>query len=131
MSIIIGQYLKFFINGGLIGLISIALQALIFFAIGGYSNFLYGVASALTYAPLILINFYIQRRWIFKKEGVFIRFIVTNIFIMFLVSLLAPLLRFYLEPLSGVEWANRLSFAVAAILISPPSFFLQRTFVFK
>ena len=54
------QYLRFMANGGALGLVAWAIQAAIFFAIGNDSGLAYGIATALTYAPLILVNFLIQ-----------------------------------------------------------------------
>ena len=125
------QYLKFFINGGILGLVSWGLQIIIYRAIDGDSGAEYAIATALTYVPLIVINFIIQRHWIFKKEGLFWRFVAANLSIMLLVSLFSPLCRMLIASLVGVEWGDRGGFALAAILMSVPSFFLKRLFVFN
>lgn len=128
---ILRQYLKFFINGSIIGLISLGLQAIIYRALGGDSGLKYSVATVLTYMPLIAVNFLIQRRWIFQREGLFWRFIAANLSIMLFVSLFSPLCRLLIASVANAEWGDRAGFALAAIAMSIPSFFLKRLFVFN
>ena len=128
---ILRQYIKFFINGGILGLVSWALQLIIYRAIGADSSLAYAIATAITYVPLIVINFIIQRRWIFRREGLFWRFVLANLTIMLLVSLFSPLCRHLVAAVAGAEWGDRGGFALAAIAMSIPSFFLKRLFVFN
>jgi putative flippase GtrA len=128
---IIRQYIKFFVNGGILGIISLGLQTIIYHAIGLDSGLAYALASALTYVPLIVINFIIQRKWIFQRDGMFWRFLLANLSIMLLVSLLSPLCRLLIAWAAGAEWGDRGGFALAAIAMSIPSFFLKRLFVFN
>ena len=125
------QYIKFFINGGILGLVSWALQIMIYRAIGIDSGVAYAIATALTYAPLVIINFIIQRRWIFKSEGLFWKFVAANLTIMLLVSLFSPVFRSLVASAAGAEWGDRGGFALAAIVMSVPSFFLKRLYVFN
>lgn len=125
------QYLKFFINGGILGVVSWWLQIIIYRAIGGDSGLAYAVATALTYMPLIVINFLIQRSWIFKRDGLFLGFVAANVSIMLLVTLFSPLCRLLITWAAGAEWGDRGGFALAAIAMSVPSFFLKRLFVFN
>jgi len=127
----IRQYIKFFINGGILGVISWGLQIIIYHVLGGDSSLKYGVATALTYFPLIVINFLIQRKWIFQKDGIFWKFVAANISIMLLVSFLSPLCRLFITWVVGAEWGDWFGFALAAIFMSIPSFFLKRFFVFN
>lgn len=126
----IHQYLKFFVNGGILGAVSWVLQIIIYRAIDGDSGLEYAVATALTYVPLIVVNFLIQRRWIFKKEGLFLRFVAANLLIMLFVSLFSPLCRLLVTWAAGAEWGDRGGFALAAIAMSVPSFLIKRFFVF-
>ena len=111
-------------------MVSLVLQALIYRAMGVNTGLAYGVATALTYAPLVLINFVIQRRWIFKKNGLFLRFVLANLSIMVLVSLFAPLCRLLIASLAGAEWGDKCGFALAAVAMSVPSYFAKRLLVF-
>ena len=124
------QYIKFFVNGGVIGIISLGLQAVIYRATGLESSLVYALASAVTYVPLIVINFIIQRKWIFQRVGMFGRFVLANLAIMFLVSLFAPLCRLLISWYAGAEWGDRGGFALASIALAIPSFFLNSIFVF-
>jgi putative flippase GtrA len=129
--VVLKQYLKFFINGGLLGIASWVLQAGIFAALGGGSSAAYAIATALTYVPLIIINFLVQRRWIFGQHGIFLRFVVANLAIMLLVSALSPLCRLLIAVGIGPRWGDLGGFVLAALLGSVPSFFLVRTWVFS
>lgn len=124
------QYLRFFISGGFLGLTAWVLQTMIFKAMGMASSGAYMAATLLTYVPLIIINFLIQRRWIFGRPGVFWRFIQANFAIMLLVSLLSPLCRLVIAFLTGGSWADEGGFMLAALLGSVPSFFLMKGWVF-
>ena len=126
----LAQYLKFFLNGGTLGVAAWGLQWLIYNEINGNSAKDYGIASALTYVPLIGINFMIQRRWIFNRPGAFWRFVVANFVIMILVSLLSPFFRYEINHIFGSPWGDRFGFIDAALLGSIPSFLLMRIWVF-
>lgn len=91
----------------------------------------YGLATALTYVPLVVINFFIQRTWIFNRPGLFWRFVAANLAIMILVSLLSSLCRYLINQSFGLQWGDRLGFIAAALLGSGPSFFLKRKWVFE
>ena len=128
------QYLWFCINGGILGIVSLVLQALIYRIIvantGLPFGLAYGVATALTYVPLVLINFVIQRRWIFRKNGFFWSFVLVNLSIMVFVSMFAPLCRLMIASLAGAEWGDKGGFGLAAVAMSVPSYFAKRLFVF-
>lgn len=124
------QYLKFFVNGGILGVVAWALQLAIFKALGGGSGAMYALATALTYMPLLIVNFRIQHVLIFRRSGVFPRFLLANLAVMLLVSLLSPLCRYPIALLAGDVWGDRGGFLVASILGSIPSFLIQRHWVF-
>jgi putative flippase GtrA len=126
----LAQYLKYFLNGGVLGIAAWGLQWLIYKALSGNSATAYGIATALTYMPLLVINFMIQRRWIFNRTGLFWRFVTANLAIMILVSLLSPLCRYSVDQLFGSPWGDRGGFITAALLGSIPSFLLKRIWVF-
>lgn len=124
------QYIKFFINGSILGLLAWALQILIFRAIALDSAYAYALASALAYPPLVIVNFMIQRSWIFNRSGLFLRFVAVNMANMLLVSLLSPLCRQMIDIVMGAPWGDHGGFAAAALLGSIPSFFIKRHWVF-
>lgn len=125
------QYLKFFFNGGILGIVSWALQIGIYKAIGGDSGFAYAIASVLAYLPLVLINFFVQKAWIFKRDGLFKKFVAANLAIMILVSLLSPFCRTLIAAIFGTPWGDRGGFILAALLGSIPSFLIKRHWVFR
>lgn len=126
----LAQYLKFFVNGGALGIAAWGLQWLIYMAISGDSATAYSAASALAYIPLVVVNFLIQRWWIFNRPGLFWRFVMANLAIMIFVSLLSPLCRFVIDQIFGIPWGDRGGFIAAALLGSIPSFLLKRNWVF-
>ncbi|CAN5642497.1 hypothetical protein BH11PSE7_BH11PSE7_28810 [soil metagenome] len=125
------RYVKFFINGGVLGLLSLGLQALAYWLIGGNSGIEYAAASTIACVPLIFLNYAIQRAWIFKSEGLFRRFVLANLAIMALMSILSPACRALIGAFSSAEWGDRLGFAIANLISSVPSFLLQKHFVFN
>jgi|UniRef100_UPI0040477D69 putative flippase GtrA len=126
----LNQYLKFFVNGGVLGIAAWGLQWLIYKAISSNTAMAYSIATALTYAPLIVVNFLIQRRWIFNSPGLFWRFVVANITIMILVSILSSIFKSGIDQIYGNPWGDRGGFIAAALIGSIPSFMLMRNWVF-
>ena len=124
------QYLKFLINGGLLGLLACLIQFIIFKCIEKDSSFAYAISSLITYLPLLIINFILQKKWVFARDGIFWRFVLANILIMLMVSLLSPLCRYIIYLNSESSIADALGFAMAAILCSVPSFLIKRRYVF-
>jgi hypothetical protein len=127
----IGEYTKFFFNGSILGIIAWGLHLFAYQAMGGNSDLLYMLSSTLTYLLLIVINFTIQRTWIFKRPGLFTRFVIANLSIMLFVSLLSPFCRFFIDVIAGIPWGDRGGFIFAALLGSIPSFLLKRHWVFS
>jgi len=123
------QFAKFLVNGGLLGIVAVAVQALLY-RLCGDGSFAYALASALTYGPLILINFIIQRAWIFKSSGCLWRFTLINLLMMLLVSLLSPLCKLAINQLFWPPWGEQCGFLLAALLSAIPSFLAQKRFVF-
>lgn len=126
----IREYAKFFINGGILGVAAWGLQLLIYHALDNNTSTSYAIASILTYLPLVLVNYMIQRRWIFKKSGIFSRFVIANLSIMLFVSLASPLFRRIIDLLFGIPWGDNGGFVAAALISSIPSFFIKRHWVF-
>lgn len=126
----IREYAKFFVNGGILGVIAWGLQLLIYRALASDTAYAYVLASALTYLLLVVVNFMVQRAWIFKRSGMFPRFVVANLAIMLLVSALSPVCRHMVDLLAGAPWGDRGGFIVAALLGSIPSFLIKRHWVF-
>ncbi|HCN71938.1 MAG TPA: hypothetical protein DIS96_09545 [Pusillimonas sp.] len=125
------EFLKFFANGGFLGIIAWALQQAIYYVLGGDTPEKYAIASALTYVPLVVVNFVIQRRWIFKTSGLFPRFLIANLLIMLLISALSPICRQAVNLVLGPPWGSHLGFIFAALLGSIPSFLIKRYWVFR
>lgn len=126
----IREYFKFFVNGGVLGIVAWGLQLFIYRMLGGDSATLYTVASALTYVPLVVVNFMIQQAYIFNRPGLFFRFVIANASIMLLVSLLSPLCRQVIDLIAGAPWGDQSGFIIASLLGSIPSFLIKRHWVF-
>jgi hypothetical protein len=125
------QYFKFFINGGLLGVVGWGLHLLIYQTIAIDSPWVYALTSALTYLLLLVLNFFIQRSWIFNRNGLFFRFVLSNLSIMALVSVLSPVCRYAIHAYLGAPWGDLGGFMLAALLSSIPSFLLVRNWVFS
>ena len=125
------QYLLFFINGSLLGVIAMGLHFLIYNWITEKGNLWYAMASVATYAPLIVVNFLIQSKYIFQKNGLFWKFLVANLSIMSAVSCLAPVCRVAVAFFLGQKWGDLIGFGLASLVMSIPSYFAKRLFVFE
>lgn len=125
------QYVKFFINGGILGLAAWGLQWLFYKGIHGSSSVDYSIASALAYIPLVVVNFLIQRKWVFNRKGLFLRFVAANATIMLFVSLLSPFSRHFINYIFGPPWGDTIGFVVASLIGSIPSFLIKRFWVFN
>ena len=125
------KYLKFLIVGGSLGICSLFLQRIFFKLLGGSSSFEYMFATLLSYIPLVILNFFIQKKWVFKSRGRIIKFFVANMFIMMMVSSSSPILRLFMNNFFSQLTADKYAFAVTAIFMSIPSFLIKKNFVFK
>lgn len=128
---IIKQYLIFLLNGGLLGLAAIAFQYGIFVLIGSKTGIYYSIASAITYIPLIVINFTIQKSVIFSSEGRLSKFLIANSIVMVFVSSISPFCRYLLAMAFGEKIGDSGGFIFAALIGATPSFLLMRLWVFR
>ena len=115
------QYVLFLFNGGMLGLLTWALQLGIYRLIDSGSQRDYGLASALACVPVIVLNSVIQRQLIFKQHGPFLRFLLAQLFMMAFVSLLALVCRSLLDWSWQAGLGESLGFAIAALIGSVPS----------
>jgi len=127
----LNQYIKFCINGGLLAIVAWALQLGIYKLIDGHLVHAYAVASCLTYLPLVIINFLIQKSLIFKRHGLFWRFFIANMMIMLLVTGLSQYCKELIDLLWGAPWGDKGGFMLATAIGSTPSFLLKRYWVFN
>lgn len=125
------QYIKFLINGGILGVAALMLHGGIYWILGGAGDAQYSLASVLAYAPLIAVNFFIQRTVIFLDGGRFWRFVIANMVIMILVSAISPLCRDSIGALFGPSIGDQSGFLLAALIGATPSFVLARCWVFR
>jgi len=125
------QYTHFFFNGVIVTLFAWILQFTLFKLFGGESSLSYGIATSVAFSITMVMNFFIQMKLIFKTSGLFHRYLFTEVIIMLLVSLLAPLCRLLIAEISTNEWGDRGGFAMAALIGSVPSFLMKRYWVFS
>lgn len=126
----LAQYGKFFLNGGILGIVAWGLQMGLYRMLGGGLG-MYPLATAITYVPLVVINFLVQRHFIFNRHGLFGRFVFANLLVMGLVSLLSWISKIVLDIWFGAGWGDNLGFAIAAMLGSVPSFMIKKYWVFN
>jgi putative flippase GtrA len=125
------QYVLFLFNGGMLGLLTWALQLGIYRLIDSGSQLDYGLASALACVPVIMLNSVIQRQLIFKQNGPFLRFLLAQLLMMAFVSLLALVCRSLLDWTWQAGLGESLGFAIAALIGSVPSFLINKFWVFQ
>ena len=124
------QYAKYFVNGSILGLIAIGLQSEISKIFYVDSWYFYPLSVASTCSFLIPINFFIQRRLIFKRKGEVAKFILITFSGVFLVTVTSLLIKAFLSLFFIGILIEKISFIIAAVIISIPIFLLKRSYVF-
>ena len=121
------QFILFLINGLVLGVFTLILQYIIDLKLQKFFLYHQLIASILTITPFILINFISQRKFIFKRNGSFVKFILSSIFIMLMVSITSEILSKY----SFLNYYGfNLSFAFAALINAPLSFLIKKNIIF-
>jgi len=126
------KFIRFLINGGFIGLISWLIQTfiywvLLFFPVVSYKM---SLSIYLSFIVVIFINFYTLKKYVFKATGLFNRFLVATTFVIIVIGFLSEII-FNILSTWFPNTAQFLSYPVAAIMISPVSFFIKDKFVFE
>jgi len=124
------EYLRFFLNGGIVGLISWFLQLLVY-KILSFSNLSsslsFSISLYLSFCICVLINFIFQSKFVFIKKGGFVNFLVFSLSAITIVNIVSLLFINYLLPLNFQFFA----YPFAAISVSPLVFFVKKYFVFR
>jgi putative flippase GtrA len=124
------QYSAFLLNGVIITILAWAIQYSLYILSGYDSSMAYSIATIVATTITMIINFFIQKNYIFKSEGVFHRYIIADLINMLLVAVLAPAFRLMIINIAGLEWGDRGGFIIAAFAASIPIFFIKRKWVF-
>ena len=122
------QFFSFLANGLILGVITFIFQHVVDLELK--SSFIYHqlLSTIIAMTPLMFINFLSQKKLIFKKNGSFPKFILSNLFIMLLISTASELFnRFNIF----IFYDLNLNFLFAALIISPTSFFIKKYFIFS
>ena len=107
------------------------LQYGLFISLGNDSSFFYSLTTAFATIVTTVINFFIQRKFIFKSSGRFHRYIVADLFNLVMITLLAPLFRLVVADVVSPLWGDRGGFVIAAFIASIPTFLIKRSWVFR
>lgn len=120
----------FFINGILVTLLTWALQYFIFIQFADRDSWGYALSTAIAFIVVLIINFLIQRSLIFKQQGLFRKYLLTDLFILLLVTILAPVCRLLLSAVITPEIGDKGGFLMAGLIASVPSFIIKKMWVF-
>jgi hypothetical protein len=124
------HYIKFFINGGFIGVLSWFLQLFFFYvyeSIFEKSNFSYSLSVYSSFVIAMIINFFTQSIFVFGKNGNLFIFIIVG----FLAITMVNLLSLFLINIIPVEGIVYFAYPLSALVISPFVFFIKSKLVFK
>lgn len=127
----LSQFLKFLINGGVLGVASIFLQQAAYLWLEEITTYAYELSSGLAYTALVGLNFIIQKKLIFDSDGLFPRFLAANLLVLLIVSLLSGVLLATATRLGYRESGEDFSFILAALIGAYPSFCIKKLFVFS
>lgn len=125
------QFFKFCLNGGILGVIAWGLQQIIYHFMDSNSSYAYAAATCITFIPLVIVNFIIQRTIVFKVPGLFWRFLGANMVIMLIVSVLSFFCKGGLDVIFGGAVGSQFGFILANLMAVIPSFALKKLWVFK
>lgn len=125
-------FIKFLINGGMLGVLTLLTQSYVNNLLILYTTYHEIFSSLIVITPFIILNFIIQRHFIFSRPGYISRFLISNIAIMIIISINSHLLN--LLGLGFYKLSNinlDLSFAISSLLCMPFSYMLKNNYVFK
>ena len=125
------EFFYFLVNGSILGVVLLIFQFIVFKILGDSSDFSYISSIILSYVPLIFINFFLQRKIIFKKDGIFLKFLLSNIFIMLLISSISPFTRQLISYIFGAHYGDYFGLIATVGLLSIPSFLIVKFWVFE
>ncbi len=124
-------YTKYLVNGFIITLLAWVLQYSLFYLIGDNHSMYYSVASALAMIITTTVNYYIQKKLIFKAEGLVAKFVVVEFLNVISVSVAVVYVRdLLLSCKLNHALIDLISFPFVALVISVPVFILKRFWVF-
>lgn len=125
------EFFYFLINASILGVIFLILQFIVYKILGDSSDFAYIASIIFSYIPLIFINFFLQRKIIFKKDGIFVKFLFSNIFIMLMISSISPFTRQLISSIFGSHYGDYFGLIATVGFISIPSFLIVKFWVFE
>ena len=129
------SYARFVLNGGLVGLLSWGIQVLSF-SLGRLMQPQLDMRTILlgsilfSFSIVVVINFYLQRKHVFREKGIFLNFLAINLIAIFFVGVVTDgVVKVLLPILSGA--VVFIAYPIAALALSPIVFLLKRFFVFR
>lgn len=126
------KFIKFIINGGLIGIFSWLFQVGIYLALETYVSHLENKMLLSVYGAFLasaIISFHSLKIFVFKSDGYIYRFLAVTTAMIIVVGLLAELVFFLLNPIEPIVSAY-FSYPISALVVAPFSFFLKNKLVF-
>jgi hypothetical protein len=122
------QFTYFLINGLILGFFTFILQYILDLKLKNFFNYHQLISSILTIMPFMFINFMSQKKIIFKKNGSFAKFILSSLFIMFMISITNEFFnRFNFFNYNTIN----LNFMFSAIIYAPLSFLIKKNIIFN
>lgn len=126
------QFVLFVLNGGIVGVFCWGLQQLLYAVANNTSQWAYWGTSLLASAVAIVVNFRMQRRFIFvARDGNFWLFASIASTMSIAVAGSAVLARNWLEAYLSAPAAERWGFMVGALAVAPVSFAAKKLIVFR
>ena len=128
------EFLKYLINGGLVGGVAWSLQVILFtlFSIFGVTLSVASLVSVILAMSIsLVINFYASQRFVFRAKGIFRKFLVVTVTAMVLISSLTAVLNHFFLGILNLDNLSYVSYPIAAIMTAPFVFLVKRHFVFS
>lgn len=131
------RFMRFIINGGIIGLISWIVQIIFynfFQSLGGFGekidSIIYAISVLLTFSLVVLLNFFIQKRFVFfAKKGTIWVFVASSFFVAGVVTILSYLFHSIFDSSELRAFAS-FAYPISAITTAPLAYHIKKRFVF-
>ena len=126
------KFIRFLINGGIIGLVSWLLQVLIYWGLLLLPKIEYKLTISiyLSFVVVIFINFHTLKKYVFKSNGLLYRFILATTVVVVIIGITSEVV------FNGLysrlpDIAPYISYPFSALIVSPFSFYIKNRFVFN
>jgi hypothetical protein len=125
------RFLFFLTNGAALGIIGWITHYNIYKYVNISNIYFYSLLAFFINIFLLIINFIIQSKFIFKAKGKFFTFVLSNIISTFLITIFCSIYFKIFLLLGDQDLAEQLSFPISSITVAFFSYYILKKIVFS